>query len=321
MRFKLRPSTNFFMIVVLIGTMLMSSACTNKDPGAPALSSPVDDMKNKEDLRTFGIIYPFAHPFYEMITDLAQEAAKPYPIQLIVKAPDEANLEQQIRMMDNMISQKVDGIALDPIDADALQPVINKAIKAGIPVICFESDSPRSNRLSFIGTNNYMAGVQMGKVIDQLLNGIGMVLVETGMSNMHSLSERLEGMLGYLNENTDIQVLEVRYNEGSEVTALSDLEEMIDAHPHFNAFVALDFISGSTSVLVWKAKGLKRHALTFGMMPEIDNAIRNGQITSAVSQNESEWGKQIVELLVQASEGSVIPAFYDTGITIEQLKE
>jgi ribose transport system substrate-binding protein len=273
-------------------------------------------VKPKAPTQIFGIIYPMAHPFYEMITRFAEDAAKSYPIELIVKAPDEANLEQQIRIMETMIKQKVDGIAIDPVDATALAPVINKAIKAGIPVVCFESDSPDSGRLAFIGTDNFQAGASMGKVIDELLGGRGMILVETGMVKMKSLSERLEGMLDYINSQTGIQVLEVRYNEGSDARALIDLETMIDSHPHFDAFVALDFVSGSTSVLVWKAKGLSRYALTFGMMPEIKEAILNGQITSAVSQNEQQWGKRIVDLLYQASQGIAIPVYDDTG-TIE----
>ncbi|MUT67184.1 substrate-binding domain-containing protein [Paenibacillus sp. NEAU-GSW1] len=298
---------------------LVSGTTSSLVTSPPALEA--DSEKSAEPPKTFGIIYPFAHPFYETITVLAQEAAKPHNVQLIVKAPDEANIEQQIRMMDNMIRQKVDGIALDPIDSDALRPIIDKAAAAGIPVVCFESDSPESKRLSYIGTNNYEAGIQMGKTINDQLNGIGMVLVETGMSNMLSLSERLEGMLAYLNEMTSIQVLEVRYNEGSESAAVSGLEEMIDAHPHFDAFIALDFISGSSSVLVWKAKGLKRPSFTFGMMPEIEKAIKNGQITSAVSQNEHEWGSRIVEGLLQANAGVTLPAYNDTGISIRTMAE
>lgn len=313
---KLCPYYKATVLTLILILLLFSAAgCTRQKTLIPPPDSmaPTTVIHDKPDL-TLGIIYPMAHPFYEMITGFAEEAAKAYPVKLIVKAPDEANLEQQIRIMETMIKQEVDGIAIDPVDADALSPVINKAIQAGIPVICFESDSPQSNRLAFIGTDNIQAGAAMGKVIDDLLNGRGMILVETGMTKMKSLSERLEGMLNYINTQTDIQVLEVRYNEGHDAQALSDLEEMIDAHPHFDAFVALDFISSSTSVLVWKAKGLNRYAITYGMMPEIKEAILNGQITSTVSQNEQQWGSRIVGLLYEASQGNNIPQLDETGI-------
>ncbi len=304
------------MLVLCSVILLASVGCRESTPEPHSEADTPTKVNLNAPTQMLGIIYPMAHPFYEMITRFAEEAAKAYPVKLIVKAPDEANLEQQIRIMETMIKQKVDGIAIDPVDADAIVPVINKAILAGIPVVCFESDSPNSMRLAFIGTNNFQAGARMGKVIDDLLSGRGMILVETGMSKMKSLSERLEGMLDYINNETDIQVLEVRYNEGSDARALTDLEVMIDDHPHFDAFVALDFVSGSTSVLVWKAKGLNRYALTYGMMPEIKEAILNGQITSAVSQNEQHWGKRIVDLLFQVSQGTKIPVYDDTG-TVE----
>jgi ribose transport system substrate-binding protein len=121
-------------------------------------------------------------------------------------------------------------------------------------------------------------------------------------------------MLTYLNDRTEIQVLEVRYNEGSESRALQDLEEMIDAHPHFDAFVGLDFVSGSASILVWKAKGLARYALTFGLTPEIQEAISNGQMTTVLSQHEDMWGNRIVTRLLDIAEGREVPQFDDTGL-------
>ncbi|WP_438349507.1 sugar ABC transporter substrate-binding protein [Paenibacillus sp. FA6] len=285
------------------------------DPSTP--DSPISSSKNREIVsktKTFGIIYPMAHSYYGMITQIAEDTANEHGVRLIVKAPDETSSEQQIRMMDTLIRQKVDGIAIDPIDSVALIPMINKAVDSGIPVICFESDSPGSKRLAYIGTDNYHSGKQMGVIISSLLNNKGMLLVETGMSEMNSLSERLDGLLTYLNEHTEIQVLDVRYNEGNSATATADLEFMIDNHPHFDAFVGLDFISASSSVFVWKAKGLDRYAFTFGMTPSINEAIHNGQITSSLSQNEQDWGTLIVERLLQASEGKSIPIFIDTGV-------
>lgn len=293
-------------VAPITGTALKSAAST---------TDKVTTVAGNGKALTFGILYPFAHPFYETITEQAQQAAGPQHVTLLVQAPDEANAEQQIRMMENMINRHVDGIAVDPIDAAAMRPIIDKAVAAGIPVICFESDAPGSQRLSFIGADNRLAGQRMGGLLDGLLGGRGMILVETGTSHMDSLNKRLEGLRHYLESYTEIQVLDVRYNEGSEATAQTDLEQMIDDHPHFDAFIALDPLSVSAAVLVWKAMGLSRHALTFGMMPEIEDAIRNGQLTATVSQYEQEWGTQIVARLLQAANGHKLPAFSDTGMT------
>ncbi|WP_372630215.1 sugar ABC transporter substrate-binding protein [Cohnella sp.] len=287
-------------------------------PAESGASAQPSDSPAAEQKYTFGIIYPMMHAFYETITHSAEEAAAESGVRLVVKAPGEANLEQQIRMMETLIVQRVDGIAIDPIDADALAPLIDKAVGSGIPVICFESDSPGSNRLAYVGGNNLEAGRKLGEQLNERLKGKGMILVETGMLRMQSLNERLEGLLAYLNESTDIQVLEVRYHEGNEARALQDLEEMLDAHPHFDAFVGLEAVSGSASILVWKAKGLSRYAFTIGLSPQHREGLRNGQLTAVLSQQEEEWGRRIVETLEAAAQGRAIPSFGDGEIEVFQ---
>lgn len=267
---------------------------------------------------TFGIIYPVAHLFYEEITRLTEEAAAPHSIRLIVKAPESFSADQQIHMMETMIQQQVDAIAIAPIDGAVLAPVIDRAVEAGIPVICFESDSPGSRRLSLIGTDNVKAGEQMGQVIQQLHNNKGMLLIESGVKSMKVNQERLEGLLRYLQDHTNIQVLEIRYHGGNSDKALSDLEQMIDDHPHFDSLVSIDLISSSTSVLVWKAKGLNRFALSFNMTPEMKEAFRNGQITSVISQHEQDWGHLLIKHLLRAAEGEPIPPFVDTDTQVVQ---
>lgn len=62
--------------------------------------------------------------------------------------------------------------------------------------------------------------------------------------------------------------------------------------------------------------GLNRYALTFGLKPEIEEAIQNGQITMAISQEEPLWGERIVEQLMRAGDGEDVPVFLDTGISL-----
>lgn len=307
----LHKRRSWFFILLLLA--LFTASCQPAPPTSQVNSSEPSIIPSDRD-RVFGIIFPMAFPAYEKITENAEETAKAANIRLLVSAPDEANLEQQIRIMESMIKQKVDGIAIAPVNPEALAPVINKAVEQGIPVICFETDSPGSKRLSYIGSDNYETGRQLGKATDLLLNGKGMVLVGTGMPEMDSLKERLEGLLNYLNDETEIEVLEVRYNDGREDLAITEQEEMINAHPHFNAFLSLDFVSSSASILIWKAYGLNRHVLSIGATPKIEEALLNGQVTSIISQYENQWGRKIIEALMKVSEGEIIPEMIDTGI-------
>ncbi|WP_284645107.1 sugar ABC transporter substrate-binding protein [Paenibacillus silviterrae] len=314
-----KPS--FRQLLMLILTVILLASCSrsissdtvnngyeNEISVAASNTGPMPE-------RTFGILYPMAHPFYENITEQMEEVAKQINIQLIVKAPAEWNAEQQMRMLETMIKQKVSGIAISPIDPVALAPLINKAVAEGIPVICFEEDVPQSQRLSFIGANPFQEGKLMGEIIERRLKGNGMIMIQGGLKNSLRERVRLDGMLDYLHAHSGIDILEVRYNQGNSERALTNLEKMIDDHPHFDALVSLDMISSSTSILVWKAQGLKRTALTFGLTPEVKEAVYNGQIEAVISGKEQAIGLHIIEQLLQASLGKPIPPVVNLEIS------
>lgn len=245
------------LTLILLLPMIISSGSAHIRPQQMAATLPATSPVEKfAASKTFGIIYPMTYPTYEMITKDATEYAEKHDITLIVNAPDEANTEQQIRIMENMIKQHVDGIAISPVDAAALTPVIDAAQAAGIPVITFESDVPSSHRIAYVGADNYRTGQQFAMTTTRLLHNQGMILVENGLEEMQGLQQRLNGFIDYIRSETDIEILEVRYHQGNEDQAMSDMENMIQAHPHFNAIIGLDFVSVSASTLIWKAKAL-----------------------------------------------------------------
>ncbi|SFD65809.1 ribose transport system substrate-binding protein [Paenibacillus catalpae] len=299
----------YMMITILL------CSCSNNGTDQSATLNPPSPKGSFTKDKTFGIIYPMTYPTYELVTLDANEAAASHNVALIVNAPDEANTEQQIRIMESMIKQGIDGIAISPVDSAALAPVINKAETAGIPVVTFESDAPGSKRTAYIGADNFLTGRQSAITVSRLLGNKGMIIVENGMEEMLGMKQRLEGFLDYLNQESSIDVLEVHHNKGSEEQAMSDIESMIDAHPHFDAMVGLDYISASASTLIWKAKGLNRLAVSMGITATNHDALLNGQLAAVISQNEAAWGQSIVETLVRASNGEHVDSIVNMGIT------
>lgn len=308
----------FKTLALLLGFTFIFSGCIGTKSGVN-VREPIDEVPTTAasggPRLTFGIIYPMVNDTYEMVTENAEAAAGDHDIKVIVQAPDEANLEQQIRIMEMMIKQEVDGIAIDPVDSEALIDVINKAVSSGIPVICFESDSPSSQRNAFIGADNYKTGIVIGHTVDTLLGGKGMILVQSGMPHMLGLTQRLQGLQDYVAQHTEIDVLEVRHNDGSEANVIQQLEQMITDHPHFSALINLDFVSSASSVLVWKAKGLNRYNVALGLTPYVNQSIENGQITRIISQNEQNWGQAIINNLRKLAQDETLPEFINTEIT------
>lgn len=268
-------------------------------------SEQVKDSVQKQK-RMFAIVYSTADILFKEVTKKAEGASQKLGGQLIVKAPDEGNLEQQIRMMENLIKQHVDGIAISPVDADALTPYINKASEAGIRVICFDNDAPHSKRLAYIGINNYEAGRKLAAQLERFMGGQGMVIAETGMYSFSSIDERVAGFKDYLSRLPDIQLLDIKTNGDNLDQAIYNLETMIEAHPHFDAYVGLDSLAGSAAILVWKAKGLSQIVLTESDLPELLDGVKNEQITAIMSLHEGDWGERIINTLNDACDNKTI---------------
>ena len=90
------------------------------------------------------------------------------------EGPQDQNPEKQASIMDTIIARKPAGILIAPGNPDMLMPYINKAMAAGIPVICIDTDAPKSDRIAYFGTSNYAAGCMGAKILgDALLKGTG----------------------------------------------------------------------------------------------------------------------------------------------------
>ncbi len=81
----------------------------------------------------------------------------------------EDDREEQIKVLENFIAQKVDGIAVAPLDDKALAKYVDKAMAQGIPVVIFDSGLASADYVSFVATDNYKGGVMAGEYMAKLL--------------------------------------------------------------------------------------------------------------------------------------------------------
>ncbi len=298
-------------VLLVLAMVFMAVAC-----GAEPSSSDTPDQETKE--RTFAVVFPIVHPFFEPIGVDAEEYGKELGIKVITKAPDKSDAQQQIEIMENLIAMKVDGIAIGPTDTSALVPTIDKAVDAGIQVICFESDAPDSQKASFIGTNNYNAGRHMGAVITEKLDGEGKILILTGLPTQLSLNERIRGIKEYLSEKApNIEISDTQSSEGDPQKAVTAAENMIQANQEFKAMIGIDATAGPAMISIWKAKGWQNSEehmiITFDDMPDNIQGLRDGYITGIVSQRQNSWGKGVIDMMNDLCDGKEIEKYIDTG--------
>ncbi len=270
--------------------------------------------------KTFAIVYPIVHPFFEPVTKMAVEYGKTKNVKIETFAPEGTLVDQQIKIMENLIAKKVNGIALCATDPVALTPYVGKAIEAGIPVIAFESDMPESTRQAFMGTHNYRAGVHLGHVAARELNYKGKMIICTGLPTQASLNERIRGIKECLEKNyPDVKIVDLQTGQGDPALTLNVIESQIQAHPDFDVFTSIDATGGPVAVSIWRAKGWKgdKHKIvTFDDMPENLAGIEEGIVNAVITQTQWTWGPKIVDVLLALNAGKPVINYDDTG-TIE----
>ncbi|MFM2279053.1 MAG: hypothetical protein RLZZ444_1284, partial [Pseudomonadota bacterium] len=135
------------------------------------------------------------NPFFDLTRDgCLAEAAKLGNVECIYQGPVEHEPATQAQIIEDLITQGVDGLAISVSDAAAATTVINKAVDAGIVVITFDSDAPESKRSSYVGTNNKEFGKALGEELLKLKPEGGTYGMISGGAAAPNLAERVDGV-------------------------------------------------------------------------------------------------------------------------------
>lgn len=236
----------------------------------------------------------------------------------------EANTLQEV------MRRRVNGILVSAADKKLFTPVINTAIEAGIPVICFDSDAPESKRLAVVTTDNYQAGYTAGVTMAQWLNSTDAIGVSTIKNAVH-LEERLRGFrAGVASQSPDIAIYLIE-SEGlgdPQENALYDYKILLKAHPEIRGVFGTWAGTGGAAVEAVREFQLQGQVsiLAFDFSQSTIAAIEQGEIRATVAQNPYLMGYYGMLLAYSAAHPTTVPsqqpgfghvpAAIDTGVSI-----
>ena len=172
------------------------------------------------------------HEFWKMGEAGAKKAGNELGIEIIWKGPQkESDRAGQIKVVENFITQGVDGIALAPLDDKALVRPVNEAKNAGIKVAVWDSgldESVGDAVISSVMTNNFAAGQDCGKRLAMLMNGSGKVLMLRHAVNHDSTTKREEGFLdGIKKAAPSIELLSIDQRGGVSIDEAMKVSESL----------------------------------------------------------------------------------------------
>jgi ribose transport system substrate-binding protein len=211
-------------------------------------------------------------------------------VQVDIKMPPNGTTEEQNQILENLASQGYDAIAVSAIAPSDQVPVLNKVAEKS-KLITFDSDAPKSNRLLYIGTNNYEAGKALGGEINKLLPNGGKMAVFVGTLSADNASQRLKGIQDAI-AGHKIDIVDKREDNTDRAKARSNVEDIINAHTDLNLVAGLWSYNGPAIAAAIEALGKKGKVLAavFDEEEGTLSAIANDTIQVTVVQKPFQFG-------------------------------
>lgn len=291
------------IVLLALGTLLLGC------------SKPADDQPRK--LR-FAIIPKALHiPVFTYAKIGAERAAAQIGgIEVLWRGPETTDEIRQKEILESFIAQRVDGIAISCLNGDLLTDAIDRAVDAGIPVITWDSDAPRSKRLAFYGVNDIEGGRALGDGLARLLGGRGRVAILTALG-ADNLQKRLEGAQEALGRYPGIEVIEVFDVRDDAVRVAEVIASASQRYPDLDGWLSV----GGWPVFVRNALDpvdpARTKVVAFDTIPPAPDLLRAGKVQLLVGQKYFGWGEESVRLLDRIVRGEApVEVFHYSGIDV-----
>jgi len=309
---SMKQLKTFLLLAFIIGIFL--SGCKKEAP-------------NENKRLTIAVIPKGTiHEFWKSVHAGADMAGQELGVDILWKGPlKEDDREAQISVVENIITRRVDGIVLAPLDDAALRRPVDEAMRIGIAVVIFDSGLQGDNYISYVATDNFKAGQLAGQYMAKLLDGKGNVAVLRYSEGSDSTTKREDGFLDAIVAFEGIEV--VTSNQYAGVTTESALQAAENMLSRFGATEDNLRIDGIFCATEPTALGILRALENAGYAGKVKfvgfdgsekliAALRAGELSGFVVQNPMRIGYLGVKTLVEYIRGKQVPKRIDTGTTL-----
>jgi ribose transport system substrate-binding protein len=255
--------------------------------------------------------------YWRLVEEGAMKAAEEHGVLLEYVGPMQANIDEHLKTIEMSMASKVDGIITQGLSDEQFTPLINRVVEK-LPVITIDTDAANSNRMAYIGTDNYYSGFMAGKALIEDTKGKANVAIITGNFYANHQQQRVQGFRDAVAYEEGIKIITIEESGISRVRAAEKAYQILTDYPEVNAFYgtsALDAI-GIAQVVDKFRKSDQVYILGFDSLPETLKYIRKGTIKATVVQEPYEMGYQSVTMMIDLIEGKKVSHVVHTDTRI-----
>ena len=252
-------------------------------------------------------------PFWASVEKGAREEAAKLGVDLVLVAPpQEGDVQAQINQVEDQLAKGVDAIALAPGDPNAFAPIVDDAIKSGVPVV-FVDTKGINEGVTFIGTNNKNGAALAAKFIcDKTPKGAD-VAVLTGIESQSTALLRRDGAVQGL-KDCGLNLVATQTAEWDTAKGRSVTESIILKNPNIKAIFASNDNMGLGAMQALKDADMNDVVVVgFDATPDAAKSILAGEMTATIAQFSYNMGAYGVKYALELANGGSIDINIDTG--------
>ena len=307
---------------------LVLAGCGGQEAAAPAGDSGGDSAPAAQEELNVAYVTNGIAVFWEIAKAGALSAAKEEGVNCEIIMPPKGIVDQK-RMVEGLLARGIDGVAISPIDADNQVAFLNTIAKQ-TNMITQDSDAPNSDRLAFVGMNNYTAGRAAGQMIKEVLPEGGKVGIFVGRLEQLNSQQRRQGVIDELLDRPEqaqdamqfdppdaeligdtYTIVDTRTDNFDLSKAKANAEDMIATTPDLGCMVGLFAYNMPACIEAVKGAG-KLNEIKLVSFDEADETllgIQEGYVHGTISQQPYLYGHHSVRILAALARGdkSVIP--------------
>jgi ribose transport system substrate-binding protein len=323
-------------INTLLALVVLSLTACNKPAEAPSTNSPATSAGKKQKI---AFVSNGVASFWNIAAAGVQAAGQKFGVDAQTLMPVEG-ISDQKRMIEDLLTRGVDGIAVSPIDPANQTELLNQAARRS-RLITQDSDAPGSERLVYIGMDNYKAGRLCGDLVREAMPAGGTVMIFIGRLEQDNARRRRQGTIdailgrpenpanfdppGAVVEANGYKILGTLTDQFDRAKGKANAEDTLAKYPDIGCLVGL-FAYNPPLMLEALAQAGKVGKVKVVAFDEDDatlDGIRKGTVHGTVVQNPYQYGYKSVQVLTEVIKGnsSVIPAGKFIDIPARQIRK
>ena len=248
------------------------------------------------------------NPFFVALEGAIREVVEANGDELISLDPQNSN-EKQLNLIEDMISQGIVAMFVNPVDKDGITPGLDALEAAGIPMFGFDTEVTDMDKLvTYAGSDNYNAGKVCGEdLVAKCPDGGPIIVLDS--PTMQSVVDRTNGFLDAI-EGHGFEVVAQIDCMGNQEQGNLNGTDALTAHPD-----ALAIFGGNDPTALGAAaaaEAAQSSCLIYGVdgSPDIKALIAEGKVTGTGAQSPISIGKTIAELYYKWKAGEAVDPRY-----------